>query len=88
MNGVTAPKPVEVPRKTKRKRPRDTAIPLLGINPKGFKAGLGELFLHPCSQQPEGCRSNPSVHRWVTGEAERGAHVQWHITEPRKGCEF
>lgn len=60
----------------------DLAILLMGINPKELKAGLGELFVHPCSQQPEGFRSNSSVCRWANGEAECGAHVHGDLTQP------
>lgn len=31
--------------------PHDPVIPLLGIYPKGLKAGTRDMFVHPCSQQ-------------------------------------
>lgn len=60
----------------------DLAILLLGINPKRLKAGLGGLFAHPRSQQPEGFRSNSSVHRRANREAGCGAREQGNTMQP------
>ena len=60
---------MEVPQKIKIELPYDSAIPLMGIYPKGKNHYVEEISVPPCSlqhylQQPS-CGSNLSLDEWM-----------------------